>query len=451
LAIQIERSALEEACKNIIETILFCLPNAFKGTVYRIGSPPHMTAERITSGIIDKNRKTISWGLPQRSEYNPPGKAWKDYRDEPGRPLEAMAWCVEREKSWTAESPAMDARSVRLQVEGVWEDFHHMEPVLIPKQDLYINGEPISDYPRNFDGDTLWHGSPFAVVAVIKIHFKSNTIRLKSPETKMIKRLSRSLGTELLSYQLREQSVDALQQLAEDKLKSYNILADSLRNAITKSGLVFSLIKLELSFLRKQWEDILLDRSEFKHLKQDAVSSLNDMLAWLNDNEMGLKRDLIEAQNKFLDLHLPPEVGANWLRMQIEERWEKLLDIDGAAGAWPEDVRRRIDALKRSLYLGMDPRILAEYRDIPDSVKTEWVEMIYTDLDRVDLDFLDKLLAFLESGSIQLPFQDKSQKSLIRLKAVAETIGELELDTNRVLREVLNGNGPGSYVCNPDS
>ena len=405
-----------------------------------------MTAKRITSGIIDTERETISWGLPQRSEYNPPGKAWEDYRDQPHRPLEAMAWCVEQQRSWTAESPAKDARSVRLQVEGVWEDFHHMEPVLIPKQNLYPHGEPQSDYPSNFDGETIWRDSPYAVVAVIKIHFKPNTIRLHSPETKMIKRLSRSLGTELLSYQLREQSVEALQQLTQDKLNSYNILADSLRNAVTKSGLVFSLIKLELSFLRKQWEELLLDHSDLKHLKKDAVAGLNDRLAAFGNNEMGLKRDLIEAQNKFLDLYLPPEVGANWLCMQIEERWKKLINMEGGDGSWPEDVGRRIDDLKRSLHLGMDPQLLAEYRDASDAEKTEWVEMIYTDLDRVDLDFLDRLLVFLDSGHIRLPYRDKSLKSLIRLKAVAETMSELEQDTNRVLREVLNGNGTGSHA-----
>ena len=119
LAIKIDNRLLEQACKEIIETILFCLPNAYKGTVYRIGKPPKMIAKRITSGIIDEERKIISWGLPERSEYNPPGKNFVDYRDQPGRSSEAMAWCVEKQKSWTAEDPKNDNRSVRLQVEGV--------------------------------------------------------------------------------------------------------------------------------------------------------------------------------------------------------------------------------------------------------------------------------------------------------------------------------------------
>ncbi|MCK4729671.1 MAG: hypothetical protein KAT27_12145, partial [Desulfobacterales bacterium] len=94
MATKVYKAVVERACENIIETILFCLPNAYKGTVYEIGPPPDMIAKRITSGVIDEERRTISWGLPEWSDYNPPGKPWIEYRDEPGRALEAMAWCV---------------------------------------------------------------------------------------------------------------------------------------------------------------------------------------------------------------------------------------------------------------------------------------------------------------------------------------------------------------------
>ncbi|GAG96692.1 unnamed protein product, partial [marine sediment metagenome] len=108
MAIEIDKEALEQACKEMIETILFCLPTAYKGTVYQIGGPPEMIARRITLGVIDGDGKTITWGLPDRSEYNPPGKPWIEYRDEPGRPLEAMGWCVERQKSWTMKNPSLN-------------------------------------------------------------------------------------------------------------------------------------------------------------------------------------------------------------------------------------------------------------------------------------------------------------------------------------------------------
>jgi hypothetical protein len=408
LAIKIDNGLLEQACKEIIETILFCLPNAYKGTVYRIGKPPEMIAKRITSGIIDEEREIISWGLPERSEYNPPGKKFVDYRDQPGRPSEAMAWCMEKQKSWTSEDPRNDSRSVRLQVEGVLEDFHHMEPVLVRKDDLYVGNGSNPDYPKNSKGEIIWKDCDYVVVGVIKIHFQPNTIKKGSPETRVIKRLSRSLGTELLSYQLRQHSLDAMSQLAKDKLQSYNILADSLRNAITKSGLIFSLIKLELGFLREQWEQILLRQSNLKEMKREAVSSLNSALKNMTQQTDELAVSLVGIQNKFLYLSFPPEQGRNWVGMQIEDKWDELLHRQPVGEEQTKEIRRGIDQLKRSLYLGRDPEILATYSELSESMKKEWVDLIYSDTDQVEFHFLDRLIRFLGDSSLNLPYQDRA-------------------------------------------
>ena len=439
MAIRIQHEALEKACKEIIETILICLPNAFKGTVYRIGNPPEMIAKRITSGIVDEERRGISWGLPENSDYNPPGKPFSEYRDEPGRPLEAMGWCVERQESWTAEDPKNDARSVRLRVEGVWADFHHMEPVLIRKSDLYFGNEDQVNYARNHKGDLLWEQSQYVVAAVIKIHFRPYTIKIGSPETRIIKRLSRALGTELLSYQLRQQSLETMQHLAEDRLNSCNILADSLRNVITKYGLIFSLIKLELGFLREQWEKIVLEKSDKREMRRNAIQGLNEAVKDIGGSRDAMQRDLTNMQNRFLDIHLPPEQGEKWVRMQIEDRWNLLIREGVIAEKTVQSVRDGIDNLKKSLYLGKAPDVLAEYNSIPDPVKTEWVDLLYENADAVDLALVDRLVHVLEDSYLNLPFKDKSIKSLIRLKAVAEIIGQMEDKTNAVLREVLNG------------
>ena len=439
MTIRIDHEALEKACKEIIETILICLPNAFKGTVYRIGDPPKMIAKRITSGIIDEERKNISWGLPENSDYNPPGKPFSEYRDEPGRALEAMGWCVERQVSWTAEDPKNDARSVRLQVEGIWADFHHMEPVLIRKKDLYFENEQSIVYSRNFKGEVLWEHSEYVVAAVIKIHFRPYTIRIGSPETRVIKRLSRALGTELLSNQLREQSLQAMQQLAEDRLNSCNILADSLRNVITKYGLIFSLIKLELGFLREQWERVVLDKSDKKEMRRDAVKGLNEAVGSIFGSNDAIQNDLTNLQNRFLSIHLSPEQGEKWLRMQIEDRWNLLIRKGLVDEKTVNLVRDKIDDLRKSLYLGKAPDVLTAYNMIPEPLKTEWVSLLYANSDAVDLGLVDRLVHILESSYLDLPFKDKSIKSLIRLKAVAEIIGQMEEKTNAVLREVLNG------------
>jgi len=443
LAIKIDKEALEQACKEIIETILFCLPTAYKGTVYQIGGPPEMIVRRITSGVIDGDGKTITWGLPDMSGYNPPGKPWIEYRDEPDRPLEAMGWCVETQKSWTMKNPKDDRRNVRLQGEDILKGSRHMEPVLVRKEDLYIGSKPGSEYPENYEGKVLWQGSEYVVIGVINIHFTENTIEIGSLETKIIRKLSRSLGTELLSYQLKQQSLEAMRRLAEDKINSCKILSDSLRNAITKSGLIFSLIKLELGSLREQWETILLQGSDQKEMKSEAVHALDKVLKSINETSEGLGKELIDAQNKFLRLFLPPERGEKWVRMQIEERWNKLLCNMSVDETQTKEIRQRISDLKRSLYLGKDQNILDTFNEIPESLKKEWIGLIYSNIDYVDFQFLENLIRILENPSLKLPHQERSRKYFIRLKALAEIMGQLEEDTNVVLREVLNGNEDG--------
>lgn len=441
MGINIDKQVLEEACKNIIEAILFCLPNAYKGTVYTIGSPPGLIAMRITSGVIDVNKKAISWGLPERSDYNPPGKAWAGYRDEPGRALEAMAWCVEKQKSWTAEDPYRDLRSVRLQVEGVREDFHHMEPVLIRKEDLYPPDAEPPQYPVNSKGERIWEGTEYAVVAVIKIHFRPNTIRIGSPESKIIKRLSRALGTQLLSYQLREQSVEVMRRLAQDKLISCNILADSLRNAITKSGLILSLMKLELGFLRGQWERILMEHADQAGRKEEAIRALNDILLRIAPKPEGLVKELLETQARFLEFSLPPEAGETWVRMKIEDRWKALMNERGVGEKERAEVLDAISRVKASLRLGMDPDLLDVYEGLPNALKEEWTDLIYGSSNHLDPASLERLIQILQDPSLDLPFKEKSRRSLIHLRTLAEVMDRLERDTNVVLRQVLDGSG----------
>jgi len=441
LSIEIERDVLENACKEVIETILLCLPNSFKGTIYRVGSPPELTVERITSGIIDRTMNQISWGLPERSEYNPPGRTWDGYRDRPGRPLEAMAWCVETQKSWTSEDPRADSRSVRLQVEGVLEDFHHMEPVLVRKADLRFDMYSPEDCPRDGSGKMLWQDSKYVVVGVVKIHFTPYTIRIGSSETRVIKRLSRSLGTQLLSYHLRQDSMRAMQQLARDRLNACNILADSLRNAITKSAVIFSLVKLELGRLRDVWEQILLAERHEKNRKVEAIETLDHLLKSFPADSDPVRSDLIAVQKRFLDLSLPPEKGENWVAMQIQERWRSLLHRFPRDAETSGEVWQALERLKSALGYGKDPQVLESYHGMPEELKQAWVALIYTNTDNFNGASLVELIKILGDPALGIPSQEKSRRMLTQLRVLAENMSQLERNTNFLLRQVLNGGG----------
>ena len=446
MSIEIEKDVLENACKEVIETILLCLPNSFKGTIYRVGKPPALITERITSGIIDRAKNHISWGLPERSEYNPPGKAWVDYRDAPGRALEAMAWCVQTQKSWTSEDPRADARSVRLQVEGVLEDFHHMEPVLVRKTDLRFDIYSPMEHPRDSDGGMIWQDNEYVVVGVVKIHFVPYTIRIGSPETKVIKRLSRTLGTQLLSHHLRQNSMRAMQQLARDRLNACNILADSLRNAITKSALIFSLVKLELGNLREQWEQLLLNERHDQNRKAAALETLEQLLMHFPNDSEPMRGDLAAVQRRFLELPLPPEKGENWVAMQIEERWKDLFLRFPQESEVRERARQAIEDLKSALHYGKDPEIVKSYRKMPEDLKQEWVNLIYSSADRFNGSSLEQLIQILSNPHLGIPTQERSRRVLTQLRVLAENMSQLEKNTNFLLRQVLNGGDNGALA-----
>ena len=443
MSIEIERSVLENACKEMIETILFCLPTAFKGTIYRVGKPPALITERITSGVIDSSKKQISWGLPEKSDYNPPGRPWTDYRDDPGRPLEAMAWCVEKQISWTSADPKNDPRSVRLQVEGIEEDYHHMEPVLVRKSDLHLDVYPSLQYPRDYQERILWQGSDYVVVAVIKIHFEPNTFRVGGRETKVIKKLSRSLGTQLLSHHLHNDTVRAMQQLAKDRLDACNILADSLRNAITKSALIFSLVKMEMWNLREQWEALLLKERRERNAKREAIKDLEDLLLHWTGNAQELRNDLAAVQRRFLELPLSPQKAEKWLTLQIQERWKDLL----ARSPQDERTTRRIwqtlEKLRLSLYYGKNPEVVAGYAGMPRDLKEEWVDTIYSNVDGFNDSAIDRLIRVLANPSLPIPSRERSRRMLTQLKVLAENMDQLGKNTNFLLRHVLNGGENG--------
>ncbi|MBN1903724.1 MAG: hypothetical protein JW927_01365 [Deltaproteobacteria bacterium] len=440
MSIEIEESFLKKACKEMIETIFLCLPNAYKGTIYRVGDLPELRVEGITSGVIDDYRERIEWGLAGASDYNPPGKPWSLYRDEPDRPLEAMGWCVERQKSWTSEDPENDSRSVRLQLESGVNEFQHMEPVLVRKADLNLDMYSSVIYPKNHSGHVIWSDSDYVVVAVVKIYFRPYTIRMNSHETRVIKRLSRSLGTELLSYQLRQDSMKAMQDISRDRLNACNIIADSLRNAITKSGMIFTLAKKEIAYLREQWELMILEACGMENPRKKAIEKLDRFLSEFSIKYEDETRELHLAHERLMELSLPPAQYEKWLRMQVEEKWDELLGISGADDDLRGRVKNAIDDVKNTLGFGCSPEFTNSLRNMAEGLKEKWVSLIYKEIEGMKDPAIDQLVSILENPEVNIPGQEKSRKALLQLKALAETMGQLERNTNFLINQVLMAN-----------
>ncbi len=437
---------LERACKDIIETILSCLSDATKGTIYRVGPMPRLQTVRVTSGIRVEGSDELQWGLPEVSDYNFPGKCWEQYRDRPGFVKEAMAWCVEKGKSWTADDPYQDHRSVRKQLSNEIEDSHHMEPVLVKK--AYLYGEQASglEYPLDYAGVPIWQDWDYVVVAVIKIHFKPNRVKRGDRSTKIIKKLSQTLGTELLSLHVRETLSDAQKELARQRLQSCNVLAHELRNTLIKLGFIFSAINAEIGYLREQWEDQLEKACPGIESKKMILARLNQMvrtgLPEVNGSArvLHLGDALLEAQEELANLSLMPQASEKWLENKICPKWQTLFV---ESDAWEQnrgEIQGLLENLHKAFWIGMDKKLADNLSHLPEDLKTTWLKLAYVDFSADKLSVLEEILQFLNHPALSIPHKQQTKKILTSLKALAEMIPEVEERANRIILSLKNGN-----------
>jgi len=232
----------------------------------------------------------------------------------------------------------------------------------------------------------------------------------------------------------------AMGKLSRDRLNACDILADSLRNAITKSGLIVSLIKQEVGYLREQWEDMLLKHLKEKNIKEERIRRLENILAAMEGGDRDLRAVLINAHKKFQDLSLPPELGRRWIEMQLETKWSDFLKSNKkVTDVEKELVNKSIDELKKSLRFGMEPDMIAHYNGMPEGLKNELVRILYEERESFDAQALERLLDILANPSLNMQSKERSRKVLMQLKVLAETMSQLERNTNFLLHQVLNG------------
>ncbi len=441
----INKDILEKTCKDMIETILFCLEDATKGTIYLISPMPELRAVRVTSGVRMQGSDQIKWGLPEASDYNYPGKTWEQYRDSPGHVMEAMGWCVEMQKSWTADDPYEDRRSVRKQLSGEIEDFHHMEPVLVRKSYLYGDRVVGLEYPLDYEGKPIWTDCEYVVVAVIKIHFKPYQIKRGDRSTKIIKKLSRTLGTELLSLHVRETLSEAQKELARQRLQSCNVLAHELRNTLIKLGFIFPAINAEISFLREQWEAQLREAFPNVEHKSSILSRLNELiqlrLQSLNGtgNMAQVGKDLMAEQEELSNQPLLPQLAKKWLDNKIRPKWERLLLESHAWDEEKDEIIGLLDRLEKGIWVGLDESLAMKMTHLPDELKKEWSKLAYVDFTRDKLLILKDIIKFLDNPQLAIPHKQQTKKILTSLKALAEIIPEVEERANRIIFSLKNG------------
>ena len=435
---------LERVCKKMIEVILFCLPNTIRGTIYAVGPIPQLRAIRVASGQRLGPNMKIRWDLTTTSDYDPPGKVWAQYRDRPRGILEAMAWCVANQRSWTSDDPEHNVRSVRKQLEGkAGEDYHHMEPVLIRKTDLWDAMPPPEVFPEDSQGRPIWQRSPYATVAAIKIHFLPGTLKQGDRSTRIIKELSRTLGTEMLSLHSKEVALEKQKRLAEERVETCNILAHEFRNLMPRIGFAYRAINNEIAYLRESWEDLLHHHLPEQANKREIIQELNEILQNLKTESNCVEVDtaiasLSRYQGQLIESCLLPYQNEKWFQQKIRPLWLSILSRIELPPVKKKQIEKLLKELRKSFRAGMSKKLRDTVKNLPEELKKEWVDLAYRGINGRTDGMIQRYIEFLESDDLRLPRKKYSLRNFINLKALVEFLPETEKKLNHRLELLKN-------------
>ena len=444
VGMRISAPVLEHVCKKMIEIILFCLPHTSRGTIYTVGPITDLRVIRVATGRGSEEHDKIRWDAITRSDYDYPGKIWEEYRDRPGGVLEAMAWCVERQKSWTSDDPKQNVRSLRKQLEDkAGKDYHHMEPVLIRKTDLWDAMPPPEAYPEDSQGIPIWQESPSATVAVIKIHFLPGTVKQGDRSTRIIKELSRSLGTEMLSLHAREVALEKQKRLAEEREETCNIIAHELRNLMPRIGFAYRAVNNEIAYLRKSWEDLLHQHLPDQANKRTILQKLNDTLQNLKmesnctDVDTAIAR-LSRYQGQLIESCLLPYQNEKWFQQKIKPLWLWILSKIDLPSTKQNNIEGLLEKLKESFHEGMNKELRDKIKEIPEDLKTKWVDLAYREINGRTDGTIKEYIELLDNEDLDLPRKRYALRNFIYLKALVEFIPETEKKLNQRLELLKN-------------
>jgi len=323
------------------------------------------------------------------------------------------------------------------------EDYHHMEPVLVRKTDLWNKIPPLHSFPEDSSGKPIWEDSPHSTVAVVKIHFLPGTIKQGDRSTKIIKELSRSLGTEMLSLHARELAVEKEERLVEERKEICDILAHEFRNLVPRIGFAYRAINNEISFLREEWENLMHkqfpEQSSKREILQQLAGILRDLEA--DDTRSNLANDIARVsryQNQLMDSCLLPHQNETWLRQKIGPLWESILSKTDLSSEKKSQVEDLLGRLKQSFQVGLDENLRDKIEGITAELKEKWVYLAYRELNGRNNCMLKQYIEFLNNIDLDLPRKRNCVRNLVYLKSLVELIPDIEEKLNHRLEQLKN-------------
>jgi hypothetical protein len=362
------------------------------------------------------------------------GKTWKDLLDLSTGDLDVWSSCLRNQRAWTSSGSKDDFRRLIEKSRGKLSDNHfHLEPVLMRKADLWDSMPPPSVYPRDRDkgGKPLWLNTDSITVGLIKIDLAPEFSPLDPDYWQITKELAKALTIQLLHLHAKQSLSRKMEVITTERDEIKEILVSQIRKIMTKLGLVYRVIDNEVASLRESWEDIIHECHPGQPCRPNIVEQLNLLLKELNIDhrmvpESETTKQLAWYQNKLAEHCFLPEENKLWFRQKILPLWESAASRFNSAPKIKKQMKKLFDQLEQSFYIGLNETLIDKIDDIPNSIKSKWINLAYNGKDLAKIDLLKEYTYLLEEVNIEIPNKRKTLENLVCLRNLALYFENLE-------------------------
>ena len=432
LGLQISHSLLHRLSQRFTELMLHCLPQANKVTFYLVGSVPHLRITRL--GMAARNQETneIQWSASSKMDSDLSGKYWKDVRDCSTDALGALNSCLQNQRTWTSSGSKDDfSKEVKKSCGELLQKHFHFQPVLVRKDDLWQNMPPPSVYPRDRDGKPIWLDSDYVTVALIEINYALEFYPFDPNCWQVTEELTRALAIQLLYLHSKEFYSKKIEVITEEKDELGTILITQIRKMMVKLNLINRVVDNQMADLRQSWENLIHEHHPEQPCRSNIVKQLNLLLEKLTvDNtvvsESKTVKQLTWYQNKLAEFCFLPEENQVWFQQKIVPLWQNAALRFNSAPDVKSQIKKLLDQLEQSFYVGSNEKLIRKIDNIPSSVKSKWVNLAYNEKHLPKADLLKEYTYLLEEISIYFPNKRKTLENLICLRNLAIYLQSLE-------------------------
>jgi hypothetical protein len=144
-------------------------------------------------------------------------------------------------------------------------------------------------------------------------------------------------------------------------------------------------------------------------------------------------KQLAWYQGKLAEHCFLPEENEVWLQQKILPLWKNAASRYNSAPEVKKQMKKLLDQLEKSFYVGLNETLIDKIDDIPNSIKAKWINLAYNEKDLKKVDLLREYSYLLEEVNIAIPNKRKILENLVCLRNLALYFENLEDELDKYI------------------